>query len=162
MSRIEKSKSQIADNYNRLYILHVDDDESLQRVSKLILQSLNCSFQVDQACCVDDAFKKLSTRRYHAIISDFQMPNKDGLDFLKQLCEEENELPFILFTGKGKEEIAEKAQKLGILRDFKCFAKCGNPETVYSELVIEIIASVKQAEAKNAENQLQNCRSKTR
>jgi len=161
MSKTEKNKSEIDNNQNQLCILHVDDDTSLLKVSKLILESLNCSFKVDQACCVDDAFKKLSTRRYDAIISDFQMPKKDGLDFLKQLCEEENEIPFILFTAKGKEEVAEKALKLRILRDFKCFAKCGNPETVYSQLIIEIIASVKQAEAKKlrepiAELQVQN------
>jgi len=43
------------------------------------------------------------------VISDYKMPQKDGLEFLKSLRDQNNEIPFIMFTGKGREEVAIKA-----------------------------------------------------
>jgi len=79
----------------------------------------------------DEAFKKLSAGQYDVIVSDYQMPIKIGLDFLKELREKGNNVPFILFTGKGREEVAVKALNLGADRYFN---KIEHPETVYGEL----------------------------
>ena len=62
-----------------LHILHVDDD-ALLHVSKMILDAEN-KFQIDTATSVDEAFKKIGTGNYDAIISDYDMPQKNGLDF---------------------------------------------------------------------------------
>ncbi len=112
-------------------VLHVDDDSSIFEVSKQILMDMDGKFEFDHACCVDDAFKKLSAGQYDIIISDYDMPQKNGLQFLKELREQKNELPFVLFTGKGREEVAIKALNLGA---DGYFTKQGSPETVYGEL----------------------------
>ena len=114
-----------------IHVLHVDDDSSLLEISKLILLDLDCSFKIDCACCVDEAFKNLAAGHYDVVISDFEMPQKNGLQFLTQLREQNIELPFILFTGKGREEVALKALNLGADGYIN---KKGNPETVYGEL----------------------------
>ena len=114
-----------------IHILHVDDDCTTQDIAKLILLDMNVDFEIDQACCVDDAFKKLSTGQYDVVVSDYEMPQKDGLQFLKELREQKNKIPFILFTGKGREEIAIKALNLGADGYYN---KQGSPETVYGEL----------------------------
>ena len=62
-------------------VLHVDDDVSIREISKQILPDIEYSFEIDQACCVDEAFKKLSTGHYDAVISDYEMPQKDGFSF---------------------------------------------------------------------------------
>jgi PAS domain S-box-containing protein len=59
------------------------------------------------------------------------MPLKNGLDFLRELKAKDVNLPFILFTGRGREEIAIQALNLGADGYFN---KQGNPETVYGEL----------------------------
>ncbi len=41
------------------------------------------------------------------------MPGKSGLDFLKELRASGNDIPFILFTGKEREEVAIQALNLG-------------------------------------------------
>ena len=64
------------------------------------------------------------------------MPQKTGLEFLKELREQQNEIPFILFTGKGREEVVVKALNLGADRYIN---KHGSPETVYCELADAII-----------------------
>lgn len=112
-------------------VLHVDDDRATQEIAKLILLDINADFEIDQACCADDAFKKLSTGQYDIVVSDYEMPQKDGLQFLKELREQNNKIPFILFTGKGREEIAIKALNLGADGYYN---KQGSPETVYGEL----------------------------
>ena len=48
---------------------------------------------------------------YDVVVSDYEMPQKDGLQFLKELREQNNEIPFILFTGKGREEVAIQSTK---------------------------------------------------
>jgi PAS domain S-box-containing protein len=112
-------------------ILHVDDDSSLLNVSKLLLEEKNNIFEIETVTSTDDAFLKLATGTYDAIISDYEMPQKNGLDFLKELREGNDKTPFILFTGKGREEIAIQALNLGADAYIN---KHGAPEVVYTEL----------------------------
>ena len=112
-------------------VLHVDDDPSLQEITKLMLMDLNSSFKIECACSVDEAFKKLPTEQYDVIVSDYEMPQKNGLQFLAELREKNIQIPFMLFTGKGREEIAIKALNLGADGYIN---KQGDPETVYGEL----------------------------
>ncbi len=115
---------------NVIRVLHVDDDLSTLEISKQILLDIG-SFEIDNACNVADAFKKLATGQYDIVVSDYEMPQKDGLQFLSELREKNNEIPFILFTGKGREEVAIKALNLGAGGYFN---KQGSPEVVYGEL----------------------------
>jgi len=117
----------------------VDDDSTILEISKLMLMDLESNIDVDNACCVDEAFKKLTTCNYDIVVSDYEMPQKDGLEFLKELREQKNRIPFILFTGKGREEVAIQALNLGADGYYN---KQGSPETVYGELCFGIIQAV--------------------
>ncbi len=116
---------------NVIRVLHVDDDFCFLEVSKQILL-LERGFNVDTALSVNEAFKKMQSQVYDVIVSDYEMPQKDGLDFLKKLREQDNQIPFILFTGKGREDVAVRALNLGADRYLN---KNGSPEAVYCELV---------------------------
>lgn len=55
----------------------------------------------------------LDNQHIDVIVADYLMPEMDGLEFLEKIREERGEdIPFIMFTGKGGEEIAEKALNL--------------------------------------------------
>ena len=127
-----------------LHILHVDDDPCLLEVSKQILSIAN-NFEVDGALSVDEAFKKMGKQAYDAVVSDYEMPMKNGLQFLMELREKKNDVPFILFTGKGREEVVIQALNLGADRYIN---KNGPTETVYAELTHAIVSSVEKAKAK--------------
>jgi PAS domain S-box-containing protein len=127
-----------------IHVLHVDDDQAIQEITKLMLMDLSPIFAIDQACSVDDGFKKLATGTYDVVVSDYEMPKKNGLEFLKELREQNNQIPFILFTGKGREEIAIKALNLGADGYYN---KQGSPETVYGELAHGIQTSFRQKKA---------------
>lgn len=130
-----------------IQILHVDDDLSILEISKAILGEMDTSLVVDFVYGVDEAFRKLAEKKYDVIISDYEMPQKSGLDFLKALREQAISIPFILFTGKGREEIAIKALNMGADGYYN---KQGDPETVYGELLhgIKMAAQHKKAEEK--------------
>ena len=92
---------------NLIRILHVDDDLCLLEVSKQILTMEN-NFEIENVTSVDEAFKKLQKQTFDAIISDYEMPQKNGLEFLKELREQKNDNAFILFTGKAEKTLQSK------------------------------------------------------
>ncbi len=135
-----------SDRAKTIRVLHVDDDDCFLEVSKDILMDKG-SFEIDHACCVKEAFKKLATGNFDVVVSDYQMPKKDGLQFLAELRKSKNQIPFILFTGKGREEVAIKALNLGADAYQN---KQGNTETVYGELSHNISLVVDRNRAKQA------------
>jgi PAS domain S-box-containing protein len=127
-------------------VLHVDDDLSFLKVARSCLE-MQGSFEVDTVSSVEEALRKLGEEEYDAVISDYQMPGKDGLEFLKELRQKDNAIPFIVFTGKGKEEIAIRALNLGA---DQYVDKTGEPETVYFELAHAICKAVEHKHAEEA------------
>jgi PAS domain S-box-containing protein len=127
-----------------IHVLHVDDEVGLQKCTKQILE-LQESFQVDSASSVKEALERMKEKEFDVIVSDYQMPIKDGLEFLKELRDNGNSIPFILFTGRGREEVAIKALNLGADR---YLSKIGKPETVYGELAhtISLVAEKQRSE----------------
>ena len=102
-------------------------------------------FKVDITASIEEAFEMLKNQSYDAVISDYEMPGKNGLQFLRELREKGNDIPFVVFTGKGREEVAVKALNLGA---DGYFSKIGDPETVYGELIYGIRQSVERNDAK--------------
>ncbi len=127
-------------------ILHLDDDSSFLSVSKKIFHAMDSNLEVDLVQNLNEALKKLETEPYDVIVSDYEMPERNGLDFLKMLREKEITTPFILFTGKGREEVAIKALNLGA---DGYYTKQGDPETVYGELIHGIKLVKEKNKAKN-------------
>lgn len=93
-------------------VLHVDDDQPLVDVSKTFLEKYNDNFEVmtttDPTTVIDYA------SGVDCIVSDYNMPQINGLELLELIKGEYPHLPFILFTGKGSEEIASDAITAGV------------------------------------------------
>jgi two-component system chemotaxis response regulator CheY len=62
-------------------ILIVDDSTSFRQVVGMALQG--AGYEVVEACDGKDALTKLDGRKYHLIVSDVNMPNLDGIGFVK-------------------------------------------------------------------------------
>jgi PAS domain S-box-containing protein len=142
----KKSHSVVTNGKDRVRVLHVDDDPSILEVSKSILE-LEGNFEVDDASSVDEALKRLVGQAYDLVVSDYEMPNKNGLDFLRTLREQKNMIPFALFTGKGREDVAMTALNLGADGYYN---KQGSTETVYGELAHGLRSVIERYKAKSA------------
>ena len=126
-----------------IHVLHVDDDAGFLKVARQLLE-MQGTFQVDTALSVEEAKEKLEKHVFDVIVSDYMMPEKDGLEFLKELRDSGNNIPFIMFTGKGREEVAINALNLGADNYIN---KIGEPETVYTELAHGIRQTVERRRA---------------
>lgn len=112
-------------------VLHVDDDPAFLTVSKEIRIGIDSTLKVEVVSTVEEAIDKLEAQSYDVVVSDYELPEINGLEFLKRLRAQGNRIPFILFTGKDKEEIAKQALTLGA----DCYVnKPGNIEDTYLEL----------------------------
>lgn len=95
-------------------ILCVDDDADFLDLTTAFLQRKLPDATLYTATRTREAFDLLESEPIHCIVSDYEMPDQTGLEFLNAVREEYPELPFILFTGKGSEEIASRAISAGV------------------------------------------------
>lgn len=95
-------------------ILHVDDDPALADLTATFLESENEHFDVTLATATSEGLERLAADDFDCIVSDYDMPDRNGIEFLEAVREDDPELPFILFTGKGSEEIASEAVSAGV------------------------------------------------
>ncbi|MHA1911502.1 MAG: PAS domain S-box protein [Candidatus Kariarchaeaceae archaeon] len=93
--------------------LYVDDNEDLLEISKAFLEKINEKLEIITANSVGEALEIMESQKLDGIISDYQMYPTNGLEFLKMIREKGNTIPFIIFTGRGREEVAIEALNLG-------------------------------------------------
>ncbi|MEF8854350.1 MAG: response regulator [Haloarculaceae archaeon] len=99
---------------SHIRVLHVDDDPDLGEVTSMFLEQVNDDFEVATEPTVVAALDRLKSEDFDCVVSDYQMPSTDGLEFLDIVREQYPDMPFILFTGRGSEEIASDAIAAGV------------------------------------------------
>jgi DNA-binding NtrC family response regulator len=94
-------------------VLYLDDDgEWLSLVERYLEREQNC-LSVRGVNDAEVALGVLDTTPIDVVLSDFEMPNVNGLDFLDQVRTDHPDIPFILYTGHGSDELASEAISRG-------------------------------------------------
>jgi PAS domain S-box-containing protein len=124
-------------------ILYVDDEPALVDIASHYLRK-NQEMVVDTAKSVATALTMLEMRRYDAIVSDYFLPDTNGISFLKTLRTRYDETPFILFTGRGREEIVIEALNHGAAFYLQ---KGGDPRAQFAELGHMVAQAVERRRA---------------
>jgi PAS domain S-box-containing protein len=127
-------------------LLYVDDEPDLLEIGKIFLEQSG-QFIVDTAISAPAALVLLSSTSYDAIIADYQMPEMDGIEFLKTIRSSGNTIPFILFTGRGREEVVIQALNEGA--DFYLH-KGGEPRSQFAELSNKVYYAVMRRRAEES------------
>lgn len=94
-------------------ILVVDDSSSLRQVVGIALKG--AGYDVIEACDGKDALGKLNGKKVHLIISDVNMPNMDGIAFVKEVKKiaEHKFVPVIMLTTESQEAKKQEGQAAG-------------------------------------------------
>jgi len=124
-------------------VLYVDDERDLLEIARIFLEKTG-EFRVGTSTSAQEALDSLSVLSYDAIISDYQMPEMDGIAFLKAVRQRYGDIPFILFTGRGREEVVIEAINNGA--DFY-IQKGGDPKAQFAELSHKIRQAVARRQA---------------
>lgn len=132
-------------------VLYIDDEPSLLTVTQIYLKE-ESDLDVDIATSAEEGLGLLKKTVYDAIISDYDMPDIDGIAFLKKIRSYDLTIPFIIFTGKGREEVAIEALNNGA--DFY-IQKGGDPRTIFTELANAIRHLIRRTQAERAALQIE-------
>ena len=132
-------------------ILCVDDEQDLLEVAQIFLEESG-EFKVEISTSAQEALNVASIAAYDAIVSDYLMPGMNGIEFLKEIRRRCGDIPFILFTGRGREEVVIEAINNGA--DFY-LQKGGDPEAQFAELTHKIRQAVawRRAEHQRTESE---------
>ncbi|WP_058994543.1 hybrid sensor histidine kinase/response regulator [Haloarcula sp. CBA1127] len=95
-------------------VLHVDDDRQYAETTAAFLTRERTAFDIEIATSARKGLQLLETTAVDCIVSDYEMPGQNGIDFLESVREDYPDLPFILYTGRGSEAVASDAISAGV------------------------------------------------
>jgi len=127
----------------KIRVLCVDDEPSTLEVMKAFLER-GRDLEVECVESAEGALSKIAEGNLDAVVSDYQMPEIDGLELLKALRQSGEDIPFIVFTGRGREEVAMKALNYGASFYLQ---KIGDPKSLFVELINMIRHAVAERRA---------------
>ena len=100
-------------------MLHVDDDPSVLDLAEAYFEREFDAAAVTSVTDPEAALDRLDGDSFDCIVSDYDMPEMDGLEFFEAIPERHRKIPFVLYTGKGSEEIASQALNVGVTGYFQ-------------------------------------------
>ncbi len=96
-------------------ILVVDDMSTMRRIIRTILNQLGYS-NIEEAENGKQALARLQKEKFDFVITDWNMPEMDGLQLVKEIRADENlkSLPVLMVTAEAKKENVMEALKAGV------------------------------------------------
>jgi CheY-like chemotaxis protein len=95
-------------------VLLVDDEPGILRMFRTALQ--HAGFDIEEASNGHVALERLESASFDVVVSDINMPGRDGFELLRNVRERYPDLPLILMTGKPSLESSKEALALGAVR----------------------------------------------
>lgn len=127
-------------------VLLVDDDPAFLDLARIFFTKTGL-FLIDTCQSGSDALSIIHPGKYDVIVSDYDMPEMNGIELLKELKVRGDQTPFILFTGKGSEDVVIEALDNGATGYLR---KGNNPKSSFDELFHKCHLTVQQRRSETA------------
>jgi PAS domain S-box-containing protein len=95
-------------------VLCVDDDPDFADLIARFVERESDRLTTATATSASEGLDRLDDGAFDCVVSDYDMPGMDGLAFVRAVRDERPDLPFVLFTGRGSEELASDAISAGV------------------------------------------------
>ncbi len=145
-SQINSSRE--VDYSNKIKVLHIDDEEDFLFLTKEFLEKMSEGEIIVES--LQDSTKvidRIKEGGIDVIVCDYLMEELNGLALLERIKQQEYDLPFIIFTGRGREEVVIEALNLGA--DYY-LRKGSDARSQYTELVHQIKTALRHKGAEKA------------
>jgi two-component system chemotaxis response regulator CheY len=98
-----------------LRVLVVDDFPTMRRIVKNLLKQIGFE-NIDEAEDGMQALQKLKTGQYGLVVSDWNMPNMEGIDLIRKIRQDPKlkDTPFLMVTAEAEKEKVIEAIKAGV------------------------------------------------
>ena len=94
-------------------VLYVDDEPAMLDIVKRFLEAYDPFIVVYAVVSAEEALDILERESFDCIVSDYNMPGMNGVEFANEALKRKR-VPFIIYTGKGSDEVAEAAIETGV------------------------------------------------
>lgn len=94
-------------------IMLIDDSKTMRNIQKSVLKQLGYT-ELEEACDGQDALSKVSAFKPDLCLVDWNMPNMDGLTFVKKFRETDKTTPLIMVTTEAEKSRVIEAIKAGV------------------------------------------------
>ncbi|MEY7850320.1 bacterio-opsin activator domain-containing protein [Natrarchaeobius sp. A-rgal3] len=121
-------------------VLVVDNEPGFAELAGEMLEREQESIVSVPATSADEALEVFDGREIDCIVSDYEMPERSGIELLERIRSIDPELPFILFTGRGSEDVASEAIAAGVTQ----YLQKGTGGEQYTLLANQISNAVSQ------------------
>ena len=93
-------------------VLVVDDDENCSESIRTVLE--RDGYCVESTNHVDSAMEALRNREFDLVFCDYRMPDKTGIDLLREVQHERLHVPVVMITAEVDVDVADRARELGV------------------------------------------------
>lgn len=127
-------------------VLYVDDDPELRQLVGERLERERDHLTISKAESVDNGLSILRTDDIDCILSDYHMPERNGIDFLRTVRAVDDEIPFILFTETGDETVASESISAGVT-DYIIQEAIGNQSALLAKKITTHVEHIRARRA---------------
>ena len=130
---------------DKIRVLHIDDEEDFLYLTKEFIEKMSGG-EIEVESLRDSAkvIDRLKSNEIDVVVCDYLMEDLNGLDLLKTIKQENLNIPFIIFTGRGREEVVIDALNLGASYYLR---KGSDARSQYAELVHQIKTAIRHKKA---------------
>jgi PAS domain S-box-containing protein len=106
------TRSDPSQSGDSIRVLHVDDESNQLEFAKTFIEFSDPAILMEPVTTPKEALDRLRDENYDCIVSDYQMHGMDGIELAGKI-REASDVPIIIYTGRGSEEVAEAAFTVG-------------------------------------------------